>query len=141
MKLKILSVIILGSVLLSGCGFWGVRGNGNLRHESRDVSEFTKIDAAGAFSIKVKVGESTSLRIEAEENLLHLIETRVKGHTLVIDTRKSISPRKGIKIYITTPELESVECSGANNIYAYNIESDDFYAELSGAGREFRLPR
>ena len=134
MKRGLISLALLGTLLITGCGFWGVRGNGRITEETRHVTEFNKIDAAGAFTIKIKVGEEPHLKISAEENLLKYIRTDVRGRTLVIDSRKSISPRKEIRIYITTPELYSIDCSGANNVYAQDIDADNFKVDLSGAG-------
>jgi hypothetical protein len=131
---KLIPFLVLGAFLFTSCGFWGIRGSGRMKNESRQVENFTGIDASGAFTIKVKVGESTSLKISAEDNLLKLIRTQVKGNTLVIDTRKNISPRKEIRVYITTPNLESIECSGANSIVAEGINTEAFDVDLSGAG-------
>ncbi len=137
MKLRIALIFLITSILVTNCTFWGVRGNGRLKTENRNVAEFTKIDASGAYSIKVKVGESSSVRIKAEENLLSLIRTRVKGNTLIIDNKKNLSPRKELLIEITTKDLTSIECSGANDI-AGSIELEGevekFFSDLSGAG-------
>jgi len=134
MKRRVILLSLLAVFVITGCGFWGIRGNGRVREETRNISEFTRLDASGAFTIKIKVGESPYLKISAEENLLKLIRTIVKGNTLIIDTRKNISPRKEIRIYVTTPDLESIDCSGANNIVAKDISADYFDVDLSGAG-------
>ncbi len=134
MKKILIPVLILGTLALTSCGFWGVRGSGRIKEETRQIDEFTDIDASGAFSIKVKVGPDPTLKIAAEDNLLKIIRTTVRGNTLIIDTKKSISPRKEIKIYITTPDLQSIECSGANSIYATDINTENFEVDLSGAG-------
>ncbi len=134
MKKKFLSILLLFAIVFSGCGFWGIRGDGRVREESRKVEEFNKLDAGGAFTIKVNVGKAPSLRISAEGNLLQFIRTSVKGNTLHIDTRRNISPRKEIMIEISTPNLKSVDVSGANNIIVDGIFGDNFSVELSGAG-------
>ena len=135
MKLAVLKIsFLLLLVSLSSCRMWGVRGNGNLTDENRDISEFDKIEVGGAFTVNIKVGESPSLKISAEDNLIDYIRTRVHGDKLVIDTRKSISPRKEIKIDITTPSLKDVDASGASNIHVWNIDSDEFNVNVSGAG-------
>jgi hypothetical protein len=134
MKTKIISAVLLISIILSGCGFWGVRGNGKLKDETRKIMEFNRIDAGGAFTIIIKVGQSPSVKITGEENLLSYIRTNVRGNTLVIDTKKSISPRKEIVIHITTPKLESIDASGANNVIADGISAEEFEVSLSGAG-------
>lgn len=134
MKSRTLIIFILGSVVLSSCTYWGIRGNGHVKTESRNVGEFTKIDASGAYTIKIKIGESPSIKIKAEENLLPLIRTKIKGNTLVIDNKKNLSPRKELLIEITTQELTSIDCSGANDIDVIGINTDKFEVELSGAG-------
>ncbi|PKL82952.1 MAG: hypothetical protein CVV24_07425 [Ignavibacteriae bacterium HGW-Ignavibacteriae-3] len=134
MKVKLISFALLFAFIATGCGFWGVRGNGRIKDESRNVGEFSRIDAGGAFTIRVKVGNNTSLNVSAEENLLGFIRTRVSGNTLEIDTRKNISPRKEVIIEITTPVLDRIEVSGANNVNVDNISTDEFHVELSGAG-------
>lgn len=135
MKLKFFTLVLIITLAVNGCGgFWGLRGNGKVRSESRSISEFTKLEAGGAFTILVKSGVSSSLKIYAEENLLPVIRTQVKGNRLVIDTKKNISPRKEIKIEITTTDLESIDCSGANNVKAEGINTELFDCELSGAG-------
>jgi hypothetical protein len=133
MKTKI-TVLFLIAIIVAGCGVWGVRGSGNLRTETREIRNFNKIEVGGAYDIKIKCGEKESIEITAEENLLPLIETKVKHNRLIIDTRRSISPRKEIKIVVTVPELNYIECSGANNMRVYNIETEDLDVELSGAG-------
>jgi hypothetical protein len=134
MKIKLLLIALMGTFLFTSCGFWGVRGSGKVVEEKRKIGEFESLEASGAFTIKVKVGESPSIKIYAENNLLKFINTHVKGNTLIIDTKKNISPRKEIKILITTPMLTSISCSGANSITAENINCDDFDVDLSGAG-------
>lgn len=134
MKLRVLMIFIIASVAFSSCTFWGVRGNGRVRTENRNVGEFTKIDASGAYSIKIKVGEPSSIKIKAEENLLPLIRIRVKGNTLIIDNKKNLSPRKELLIEITTRELTAIDCSGANDIEVNGINTDRFEVDLSGAG-------
>lgn len=134
MKPKITALILLGAILLTGCGFWGVRGSGKVVDETRPIRDFSSLDASGAYTIQIIVGENANLKISAEENLLKYIRTEVRGNTLIIDSKKNISPRKEIKIYVTTPNLNSIDCSGANTIYAKGINTDQFEVDLSGAG-------
>ncbi|MEW6194803.1 MAG: head GIN domain-containing protein [Bacteroidota bacterium] len=134
MKSRVISGFLLLTILVTGCSFWGVRGSGKLKSEARKVGDFSKVDASGAFTVNVKVGPPPSIKIQAEDNLLPLIKTYIRGNSLIIDTKKNISPRKEIKIYITTDQLDGIECSGANDIKADGIKSRDFSVELSGAG-------
>jgi hypothetical protein len=137
MKSKAMVSVIIIAFIISACGFWGVRGNGKIKNETRTISEFERMEAGGAFTIKIYVGSAPSLKISAEENLLSYIRTSVRGNRLVIDTKKNISPRKEIIIEITTPNLNSVDASGANNISVSGISTSDFDVDLSGAGHVY----
>lgn len=136
MKRKIISFVLLFVLVASGCScaFWGIRGNGKLKTENRNISDFTKLETAGAYLVKVKCGDEPSLKITAEENLLPYIRSNIYGKTLRIDTRKNISPRKEIVIEITVNDLRELNCSGANSISVKNINTDEFTVNLSGAG-------
>ncbi len=137
MKVRLIAVALIAGVIVSACGFWGIRGNGKVRQETRTIQEFQNLDAGGAFTIRVHVGQVPSLRISAEENLLYFIRTYVKEDKLVIDTKKNISPRKEILIEVTTPSLKSIDVSGANNISVSGVNTDDFSVDLSGAGHVY----
>ena len=131
-KVLVLFVILLS---LTACQKYGVRGNGNLTTETRSIENFTAIEAGGIFRVYVEIGESASLKIEAEENLMGFIKAKVKGSTLVLDLKKNINPKEHVTVYVTTPDLERVESSGASKIYVENIDSDYFKLDLSGAGK------
>lgn len=137
MKFRIIAAALALGFIVSSCGFWGIRGNGRVKQESRNIREFENLDAGGAFTIKVHVGPAPSIRVSAEENLLYFIRTYVKGNTLYIDTKKNISPRKEILIDITTPNIRSVYVSGANDISVDGVNTDDFSVDLSGAGHVY----
>ncbi len=133
MKAKILLIVMMVAIIATGCHIGGVRGNGRLKTEVREVEEFNKIEAGGSFSISIIVGKEASIRIKAEENLIPLIRTKIKGNTLVIDSKKNLNPRKEIRIEITTPNLEYLDASGANDIKVEGLSEGDFKLDLSGA--------
>lgn len=132
-KLKLAFPVLL-LILLTACRMSGIPGSGAKEKEKRNIGEFTKLSAAGAFNIEVKVGTEASLEIQADDNLLELIRTEVSNYTLRIDTKRDINPRGEIRIWITVKELEEVSSAGANNIDVYNISSDRFFVDMSGAG-------
>ena len=81
--------------------------------ETRDVSAFTKIESGGSADITVTIGEKQSLTIEADDNILPLIETKVNGDKLTIGSHDSYSPKTDIKITITVPALDSASVHGS----------------------------
>ncbi|MBU1677456.1 MAG: DUF2807 domain-containing protein [Bacteroidetes bacterium] len=127
-----LSLIVL---LTFGCRTWGVRGSGDLKTEKRSISDFSELSISGAFIVKIQVGGEPKLEITTDDNILPYIITKVKGNTLIIDSRKSLNPKNRIKVTVSTPYLESVESSGANTIFVRGIDSERFNVDISGASR------
>ena len=133
MKSKIL-LLIISLLSLTSCKLTGIKGNGDLVEEIRDVDTFRKIDVSGNYEVEINVGESTKLEIVAESNLLKYIKTKVKRNTLYISSKENLRPREDLKIIISCPDLVAIECSGVNDIIADGINSDEFEIDLSGAG-------
>lgn len=104
-------------IALAGCdNLIGVQGNGNVKSEERSVDSFDQISVGGAFDVYLTQGDTESLRVEADENLLPLIETTVRNGRLVIRSRENIGEAKELNVYVTFRELNKIETSGACEI-------------------------
>ena len=113
-----------------------IQGNGNVEQESRGIESFEKIELSGIGNIYVEIGETPSLEISAEENLLEYIETYNQGDTLVIEIkeRTNLMPTEPIDFYITTAELNSVDISGLADVQLPALKTETFSVSISGAG-------
>ena len=128
-----LSVMIMAIVLLS-CNVVGEQGNGNVVKQERKVAAFNAIDVSGAFDVYITQGSVQSVFVEADDNLLPLIRTEVKGSTLMIGNEKPIRDPKSLKVYITVPDLRTIELSGAVNLHSQNkLTFTELGIEISGA--------
>jgi hypothetical protein len=112
----------------------GVKGSGDMVTEDRDVREFSWIETLGAFDVFVKVGEKQSVLITFDDNLIDLIETKVKGKTLKIFSDESFRSKHTCKIEITVPKLEGVTTRGSGDIMVENVNSDRFRCHVKGSG-------
>ena len=113
-----------------------MNGSGNVITETRQTGNFTGIDAGGAFEIEVRTGSATEVKVEADDNLIKYIETRVSGNTLTITTKEGINFNNGhYKVYITAPEINAINSSGAATITVKNTlkSSGKITLESSGA--------
>lgn len=130
--------IVLATVLLSACsGIFGERGSGDVITETRDVSGFDSIALEGTGTVQVEFGDSESLVIEAEDNLMPLLSSEVRGGTLVLGATRTISPTEDIVYAVTAVGIDSVDVAGSGDVIAPDVESDDFEAEVSGSGGVF----
>lgn len=127
-------LVLLMLLSLAGCRFYGVKGNGDIERDVRDLDQFSKVDISGAYDVEIVVGNENRIEIETDENLIGFIKTKVRGSRLIIENKKSLAPTEGIIIKITAESLEEIETSGASTIYANMIDSDIFRLDFSGAG-------
>ncbi len=112
----------------------GIKGNGKVVKETRDVSGFSKIGVGGAYDVILIQGNNEKVVIEAEENLMEYIKTEVVAGKLKIYNKESLRPKEGMKVYITFKDLEKIDISGACDLNNEGILSlSDLEIEGSGA--------
>ena len=117
---KLFVFLIVAVVFFSSCRFVTgerIRGNGNVRTETRSPGSFRSVASHGSFDVFVSSGEQT-VKIEAEENLLPYIETYVEGYTLHVGTKDNywLRPGRKVKIFVSSPDYESIRSYGSGDI-------------------------
>lgn len=136
-----ISVFLLGILLLaavmaeSGCAEYECeRGSGNVETITRSIEPFHSLDSRISGNVFIEQGNS-SLRIEAEDNILPLLETNVKNGVLVIRAKERICPQKTIKIYAGMEEVRSLSLSGSGEITGTTpIDSENLDLAITGSG-------
>jgi len=123
-----------------------VRGSGDIAVEDRKVSGFDKILVKGAGRLILTQGDSESLTIETDDNLMKYIRTEVKGDTLEIGFeddvvlssgrgRTALDPTDGFTFRISVIDLQTISVSGAADIEMDKVKTDQLDIILSGAGQ------
>lgn len=146
MKKKIylvISLLFIGSFALSACNLPFVnvvRGSGDLTIENREVSGFDSVQLDGAGRLVITQGESESLEIEAEDNIINELTSEVRGDTLVLgfreqSWRRSIIPTRGITYTLSLIDLTEITFNGAGNIEMDSLETPTLDLTISGAGQ------
>jgi hypothetical protein len=107
-------------VLFSSCRYVTgkrIRGNGNLKTETRSSGSFKSVSSHGSFNVYVSSGDQ-SVKIEAEENLLPYIETYVDGSVLHVQEKDNVWLRPGreIKIFVSLPDFDGIRSYGSGDI-------------------------
>ncbi len=129
---KLFLVLLL--FLLSACRV--VRGSGDVETETRSVSGFDQVSLNGQGELILEQGEQESLEIEAEDNIIAVIETEVRGDTLHIGVKdnRTLRPTEPIRFYLTMQEIAGLEISGSGNITADDVVSDRLTLRINGSG-------
>ena len=132
LKLATLAALAFLMLLLNGCHWVGVRGNGKVKTDSRAVSNFTKLETDGAFTINWTPGPA-SLKITTDSNLFEYIRTDVSDDRLRIEWVKPLKGTRGIKVEVASPSLTRVTLNGAVKLTASNLSGTEFYLDANGA--------
>ncbi|HKC36758.1 MAG TPA: head GIN domain-containing protein [Chitinophagaceae bacterium] len=114
-----------------------VRGSGHVISENRTASGFNGIEVSGAIDVYVKQDSTTSVKVEADDNILQYIVVQTEGSTLEIYTEGHIRlrPSNKIKVYVSNLQYKDIQVSGASSVRSENeITSTDMLdVSLSGA--------
>ena len=111
----------------------GVHGSGVRKTETRDLPAFKAIETTGAFEVEVNCQKPASFEVEADDNILPLVETEVRDGVLRVRTTKGYSSRGGIIVRINVPDLASVRSTGAGKFNISNLKNDKFEIQSTGA--------
>ncbi len=135
--LLLFAILALGT---TSCviGGWDnfVTGNGHVVEESRDISGFTGVLISSGIDVYLSEGDHFEVRVEADENLLDVIETNMNGSMLEVGTdRVNIRNAKSKKVYVTLPELFALKISSAGDCEGLTLfHCDDLDLSVSSAG-------
>ena len=94
-----------------------VKGNGNFESETRNISHATKIKVEGGMEVILDSG-ATSIRVEADENIIPYILTDLDDNWLRIRLKRNISitTSNTMRVYITTPTIYNIRVAGSGNV-------------------------
>lgn len=127
---------LIFAVLLVGCSF--VRGSGVVVTETREVSNFDRVELDSIGELTVIQGEPESLTIEAESNIARRVITDVVGGTLTIEftggTLGDVIPTEPIRFELTMKDISGIKLSGAGRIYSAGIATPNLDLDVSGVG-------
>lgn len=114
-------------------------GSGVAATETRPVPGFTAVSVTAPFRVVLAVGAPHSLEVTADDNVLPLVRSEVRGDTLYLGFTTSISLTRAREIVcrVTLAELRLAEGSGAAVLDAHGIDGDRLVVRLSGASSGF----
>lgn len=114
------------------------KGTGNIATESRDVSDFTMVRSDISANVYVSQGYRFEVTVEADEELLPLIETNLEDNLLHIRYKQHLvlKPTQTVRIRITMPVIHGVIQKGSGRIECddFSQTEHDLDIDMSGSG-------
>jgi hypothetical protein len=114
-----------------------IKGSGNLKTETRPVERFSAISVSGAAKLEIEQTGQESLELTADDNLLPLFTSEVRGDTLFLGVAEGkilTWSGEGPRFKVTVSKLRKLEVSGAASIKATKLDSASLSISVSGAG-------
>jgi hypothetical protein len=131
-------VIVLLSLvlLLAACDGGNQGGSGDVITEERNVSSFDKVRVTGSGVAEIIQGDTESLVIEAEDNIMPSIESKVENGVLVLGQKFNarISPTKPVKYTVTMINVTGLDITGSGAINSDRIDTGIISLGISGSG-------
>ena len=131
-------VILLG--FSSGCleilGLETVRGSGRISDESHAFTGLTGVQLATRGELEIRLGDTESLQVSADDNLHEYLEITTDGGTLRIGslTGFHLRPSRPIRYTLTVRELEFIGLSSSGDATAPALRAERFEVRLGSSG-------
>lgn len=108
----------------------------NATGESRNVSGFEEVELRGAGSLSIEQADSESLSVEAQEDVLSKLTTKVVNDRLIIGPKPNatIHTTEPINYELTVKDLNALEVSGSANVEAEGIKTERLAVTIGGTG-------
>ena len=142
MKIKFVMFNIMLAVLLTACSVAipinigpRVTGSGKVITETRTVSGFDGLVVNGAGKIFIDRTGTESLVVSADDNIMALLITEVRGGKLVIEFRGNalVNNVTDLTFRMTVKNLNSIEVNGAVQLEGKNMDTERMLINVNGA--------
>ena len=125
---------------LIGCFFMlaschNITGSGNMVSKDRTIGNFTSVKVNNGIRVNITSGEATKVNVNADDNLIDDVETKVEGDELVIGFSDDFTfSNTDITVNITMPLVKILSASGGSSISAKNqlTKTDAMFLKASG---------
>ena len=113
-----------------------VRGSGKLQKQTREVSNFNGVALSVPGNVELRIGNTDSITIETDDNILPLIDTVVENGTLRIrSAKRNVNFRQtALTIVIQARHVERISVGGSGSIDATGLRGDRLRFEVGGSG-------
>lgn len=120
MKANLLISILIVTAILQSCTLNFSRKSEETISENREIEGTKKLKISGIFNLYLAQGDSPSLRIEGDEELVQKLKVNQNGEWLELDfekvNEKFFKKNSKVNVYLTLSELEEFVFDGVGNI-------------------------
>ena len=127
----LLTILLVLMGVLAGC----VQGQGPVTSETREVGAFSRIEATAGIRIVVHIGPSEAVEVSAQENLLPVIATDLRGDTLSIEASEDFTTLEPVTITVVVPALDGITLSGGSQAVIDGLDAESLELRIRGGAQ------
>lgn len=139
---KIIVTTILAALLVS-CNFdinFGVKGNGNVTTTNREIhGDFNAIEVSRGLDVYLTQGESSTVKVQADENLQDIIRTEIENGVLIIYAEDNISSAASKKVMVNFKTIERISTSSGSDLISTNLITAETLKIETSSGSDVEL--
>lgn len=134
-----LFLIVLFFIPSLACGSFttdSVVGSGDLVNQIIDVRSFDRITLEGFGSVFITQGQTESLSVQTDDNLIPLLDINVQGSELTLGVKPgyNITSTQSITFNLTVKDLSGITLDGSGDFYVEPLESASLAVSIRGSG-------
>jgi hypothetical protein len=113
-----------------------VQGSGRVQSQARDVAHFSGLAMSLPGNVEIRSGSGREgVTVEADDNLLPLIETVVEDGTLKIRAKRNTNLRtRNLKVVVQARDIDRLALGGTGNIDADVVRGSRVRFDVGGSG-------
>jgi hypothetical protein len=113
-----------------------IKGEGEITEQEISVESFDGFSLAISGDVYLRQGDQQEVVVKAQQNLIDNMKFKVENGQLRITYDRPVWKSKGIRIYMTTPNLDRISVSGSGNVTSDGTFRNlgDLALSVSGSG-------
>ena len=118
----------------------GVRGNGNVQTDHREVNgSFDAIKASSGLDVYLTQSEDEGIKVQADENLQDMIIVEVEDNELKIYAKKNIGHASAKKVMVSFKDISRITSTSGSDVYSTNTITVDNLELKTTSGSDMEL--
>jgi hypothetical protein len=113
-----------------------VQGSGNIETQTFNVSNFDRVRLDGFGDVYIQQGDTESLSVQTDDNIMPYLEIKVSGNELQLSTKPNVNldPSKSIIYNLTVKDLSNISLNGSGKFIVSPLQSDSMDLSINGSG-------
>jgi hypothetical protein len=132
MRLKKIAVLWCATIAIS-CTSDDITGSGTMTTESRELNAFTAVSVKGTTNVNITQGDSQSVEITADSNVIDYLRTEVEDGSLYIYLASGHHYENiTVHVEVMVKGLNGVTNEGSGILKILDVENPDFHIKNIG---------